>query len=236
MIGSHLNSEKGNILWFVMIAVIFTALLTMVLTRSSSNVDQTGDREQITIKITQVLRYAKSIESAIQDLSIQGVSINDVSFENPRTDIDYTNPNCTENRCRLFHPEGAGLVYQPPPEGVGNDGAEWLFTGANNVGSEDNPVGTFGAPRGNELLMVLEEASPRFCAQLNRQFSITEKEEIPRDSSGILKDPYIGTFGDQLKILDGDPEPFEFDRQRFGCFRDGPGNKNETFYYVLLAQ
>jgi len=230
------HSERGNILWFIMIAVIFTALLTMVLTRSSSTVEQTGDREQITIKITQVLRYAKSIESAVQDLSIQGVSINDVSFENPVTDVDYAHPNCTDNRCKIFHPEGAGLRYQRPPDGVAPDGAEWGFTGDNNVGSEDRPVGTFGAPRGNELLMILERANPSFCAQLNAQFGITKTAEIPRDGSGILKEPYLGTFGDELKVLEGDPEPFEFDKQHFGCFKNGLGQDSEAFYYVLLAR
>ncbi|MEM7679391.1 MAG: hypothetical protein AAF182_00080 [Pseudomonadota bacterium] len=229
------QTERGNILWFVMVAVIFTALLTMVLTRSSSTVEQAGDREQITIKITQVLRYAKSIESAIQDLSIRGVSINDVSFENAVTDVDYTNPKCQDNLCKLFDPAGAGLRYQRPPDGVAPDGAEWLFTADNNVGSEDDPVGTFGAPRGNELLMILERANPRFCQQLNRQFGITETPEIPRDG-GINLEPYIGTFSNELSVLEGDPDPFEFENQRFGCFRNGLGSEKETFYYVLLAQ
>ena len=233
------NSERGNVLWFVTLAVVFSALLTIIVTRGSSQVEETGKREQITVKITQVLRYAKSIESAIQDMRIQGISVNDISFENAKTDIDYRNRNCnddTDTRCRLFHRDGAGLTYLPPPAGVAEDGNEWIFTGDNNVGSEAGSVGSFGERSGNEILLVLEDVNTRFCAQLNRQFSITPDGSIPRDTQGISLEPYLGVFSSLENILDGDPQPFELDRQNYGCFFNGAGKKRPSFYYVLLAR
>lgn len=236
MIRSIKQNQRGNVLWFILIAVVFVGLLTMVLTRSSSNVEQTGDREQNRIKSGQVLRYAKSIEAAVQDMRIKLISESDISFENDGTEIDYYNPNCEINDCRVFDVGGAGLVYRDPPPGL-NDGSEWIFTGANNVGSEDNPVGTTSSRSGNDLIMLMPNANKDFCIELNRQLNIESSDDIPSDEGGIETTEFTGTYASALNIIDGDPSPFELDNQNAGCFIDQTADPDVIyFYYVLLAR
>ena len=126
-------NERGNVLWFILIAVALLGAITMVLSRGGSSVDQAGDIENRRVQSTQILRYTKSIEAAIQEMKLRGVSENDISFENAETAVDYTNANCTVTDCRLFDVGGAGLNYRDFPSA--NDGSEWIFTGANNVGT-----------------------------------------------------------------------------------------------------
>lgn len=234
------NNESGNVLWFILVGVVLLGLLTMILSRSGSNVDQTGDFEQQRIKSGQILRYAKSIEAAIQEMTLRNVSENDISFENSTTSTDYTNDNCdgANDRsypgCLLFDIEGAGLTYRNFPEA--NDGSDWIFTGANNVGTTAGPVGSTADVSGNDIIMLLPNMNESLCIQINRDLGVGTAGTLPVDTTGIDTTEYTGVFADSGPILlDGDPTPFELDNHYAGCFTDA--NASVTyFYYVVLAR
>lgn len=230
------SRQSGNALWFILLAVALMAALTMVLSRSGSSVDQSGDIEQIRIKAGQMMRYGKSIEAAIQNMILSGISENDISFENSTTATDYTNDNCTSTSCRLFHVGGAGLSYQAPPTGT-NDGSEWIFTAANNVGTTANPIGTTVQKTGNDLIMLLPNAKEALCKQVNRELGVGTAGTIPDDAGGAVTTAFTGAYPDSLNIIDGDSTPFELDGHAAGCFTDTNANPDVVyFYYVLLAR
>lgn len=227
-------AQSGNVLWFILVAVLLLGALTMVLTRSGSTVDQSGDVEQARVKATQIMRYGKSIEAAIQQMKLRGISENDISFENSTTATSYMNANCSVDECKVFNVNGGGLTYTDPPSGV-NDGSEWIFTGANNVGTTAGPVGTTAARSGNDLVMLLPEAKESLCIQINRDLDVGTAGTLPADATGIATTAFTGTFVSALNLIDGDPTPFELDRESGGCFTDT--NAGVTyFYYVLLAR
>ena len=230
------HRQSGNVLWFILLAVALIAMLTMVLSRSGSRTDQTGDIEQIRVKAGQILRTTKSIEAAIQDMRLRGVSENEISFENTSTSTDYTNAKCSNTDCRLFHVGGAGLSYTAPPSGA-NNGDEWIFTGANNVGTTAGPMGTTAARSGNDLIMLLPNANTALCKQINRELGVGTAGTIPTDATGISTAAFTGTFVNSLTILDGDASPFELNNQTSGCFTDTNADPDVTYFYaVLLAR
>jgi len=232
------EGERGNVLWFILIAVALIGILTAVVSRSGSSVDQTGGYEQKNISISKLLRYAKSLEAAVQNMKLNTISENDISFANDVTSTDYTNSSCDAAAdqswpsCLLFDERGAGLVYQNFPDL--NDGSDWIFTGAVNVGTSDDPVGTYGSGSGNDLIMLLPNASTALCTQLNTQYGIGTAGTIPVDTTGIDSTAFTGSYSG-LSVLDGDPSPFELNGQRFGCFVDDDAGI-QYFYYVLLAR
>ena len=230
------QSERGNVLWFILVAIVLMGLITAILSRSGTSVDQSGDTEQVRIKIGQMLRYTKSIESAIQQMKLRGIPENDISFENAVTATDYTNANCTMDDCKIFSVGGGGLTYQNPFAGT-NDGSDWIFTGANNVGTTDGPIGTTAARSGNDIIMLLPNATPEFCIQVNREVKLGTGGTLPVDTSGISTDEYVGIFdsSNPPTILDGDPSPFELDKKTSGCFTDNAAGIT-YFYQVLLAR
>ena len=234
------NSENGNALWFILIAVVLLGLLTMILSRSGTTVDQTGDYEQQRIKSGQIMRYAKSIETAIQEMQLRNISENDISFQNSDTVTDYTNDNCNDVNdrsypgCLIFNVEGAGLTYRNFPEA--NDGSDWIFTAANNVGTEDNPIGTTAEITGNDIVMLLPNVNQSLCIQINRDLDIGEAGALPIDTGGIDTDEFTGSFASGgPTILDGDPTPFELNGHNAGCFTDNDSGIT-YFYYVVLAR
>ena len=160
------NTERGNVLWFILIAIALLGALTMMLSRSGSSVDQSADVEQNRIKSGQILRYAKGIESTIEQMKLRGISENLLSFQNATTTVNYTNAACTSNDCKIFDGAGGGQAYQAPPKGS-NDGSEWIFTSANNVGTTAGPVVTTAAGSGNDLIMLLPKANDSMCKQIS---------------------------------------------------------------------
>jgi len=234
------QNEQGGVLWFILISVALIGILTAMLNRSGSSVDQAGNIEQMNIRISKVLRFAKSIESAVQNMKLNGISENDISFENSVTVEDYTNTGCDAAAdqpwpsCLVFDERGAGLVYQKFSDL--NDGSDWIFTGAINVGNADNPVGTYGSAVGNDLVMLLPNVSLSFCKQLNTQYGVGVAGTLPIDMSGVETNAFIGTFTG-LSVLDGDPNPFELNSEPMGCFIDGNAAPNvRYFYYTLMAR
>jgi hypothetical protein len=227
--------ERGNVLWLILLGVALLAAITMVLSRGGSSTDQTGDVENLRVRASQVLRHARGIEAAIQTMKLNGVSENDISFENPTTATDYTNANCGTTDCRLFHVGGAGLTYKNFPSA--NGGADWIFTAANNVGTTAGPIGDTAAVRGNDIVMLLPDARASLCVQINRDLGVGTAGILPIDTSGIATDAFVGAFaGGGPSILDGDPAPFELDNQNAGCFEDANDGNKVYFYYTVLAR
>ena len=234
------NQQSGNALFFILIAVVLLGALTMVLSRSGSSVDQSGDFEQNRVKAGQILRYAKSIEAAIQEMKLRDVSENDISFENSTTTTDYTNANCdaTGDRsypdCLIFDVEGAGLTYRN--FATANDGSDWIFTAANNVGTAAGPIGSTAARSGNDIIMLLPNVNESLCIQINRDLDVGTSGTLPVDTTGIATTAFTGAFPTGgPTVLDGDPTPFELNSQSAGCFTDDASGIT-YFYQVILAR
>ena len=213
--------ENGNVLWFILLAVALLAALTIVLGRSSSTVDQSGDVEQQTVKVSQILRYAKSIEAAVQEMRLRDVSENDISFwhdsdGNGTEDAsdDYFNANCTETTCKIFDAGGAGLVYTSPPSGVSSS-TDWLFVATNDV----TDVGTTNT----DLILILQDVRTSICAQINRMLDVS----YGGTESDVDFTEFTGTYTatEAIDLANG---------QEAGCIDyDNAGSTEPFFYHVL---
>lgn len=237
------QSQRGNVLWFIMIGVALLAAITMVLSRSGSSVDQAGNYEQNSVKASQILRYVRGLEAGIERLKqVNGCSENDISFEN-NISSGYTNSNSpTDNSCHLFEIEGAGLSWQNLPDGIFD--SQWesgnahykipFFTGmfeVRNVGQDCSAAAC------SDLTFIVSDLKLSMCEHINDLLSIN----APSGDGMTNYDPYNyapslfqGTFtfinsgsvlGEIMTGLEG---------ERAGCFLNM--GTNPTFYYVLLAR
>lgn len=234
------TSQHGNALWFILVAIVLLAALTVLLSRSGTSVDQSGDIEQLRIKSSQIIRWAKGIESVIEQMKLRGISESDISFENTITAQDYSNASCDAhadpNECKIFATGGGGQNYLNPPSGSAEAGAEWIFTGANNVGTAAYPIGTTASGAGNDLILLLPNANAALCTQINKDLEIAAGT-IPADATGIALTPFVGTYDAALVTIDGDGAPFELNGKASGCFTDTNATPDVTyFYYVVLAR
>jgi hypothetical protein len=234
------RNESGNVLWIILIAVALMGLLTFTLGRSGSSVDQSGDVEQASIKISQMLRFVQSLQAAAQDMKMRGVSESDISFANTVTATSYANTSCDAAAdrswpgCLMFDARGSGLTYIAPPAGV-NDGSDWIFTSANNVGTSADPIGTSGANTGNDLIAVLANMNQSVCIQINRKLGVSTGSTIPTDASGVITTAFTGAYTG-ANVIDGDPTPFELDGHAAGCITNTAPTPVTYFYSTILPR
>src|SRR5688572_13950247 len=106
----------GNALIFILIAIFLLAGLTVLLSRTGSQSEDTGGTEQIRIQASEILKYASGIQNAVQMLRNRGCSENTLSFWNKDTNTsggentgdDYYNASALTNKsCHVFNPAGA---------------------------------------------------------------------------------------------------------------------------------
>ena len=219
-----MSAQRGNALWFILIGVALLGALTMILSRGGSSVDQSGDFEQRQVKVSQMLRYAKSLEAGIQQMRLRGVSENDVSFwhdsdGNGTEDAsdDYFNANCTVTDCKLFDVGGGGLTYTPPPSGV-SDASDWIFSGDNDI----DTVGTTSP----DLVMFLPQVKASVCAHINRVLSTS----YGGTESNVDFTEFTGAYTATQAVN-------QAAGQEAGCVDYDPGSGVEPlFYYVLIKR
>lgn len=232
------SSESGNILWFLLIGIVLIGLLTALVSRGTSSVDQSGDVEQMRIVAGQILQTAKAFENAAQNMKLSGISESDISFQNNDTAVDYTNTKCADVSCRMFESGGAGMTYTAPPAGaLTTTNTEWIFTGANNVGTAAGPVGTTAPGRGNDLIMLLPNITQGVCRQINRLLEVNAPSYDPPVDEGISFAPFTGTYDPSAppKILEGNATAMELNSRSAGCFFD-TATSGYYFYQVLVER
>ncbi len=222
-----MKSQSGNALWFILIAVALLGALTMVLSKGTSNVDQSANVEQARIKASQIMRYAKSVEIALQQLQqTKGCSENEISFENT-TDTNYSNGNSpSDESCHMFQPEGAGLTWtsfgQTPLTGITTDTG---FTGDIMIrGLEGDTSGS-----GNELIFFAK-VSESLCTQINKELSISGATMVSGITTWAM--PFTGAFSGGIIIPDDGGAAFA--GKSAGCLTDDNGDF--VFYNVILAR
>jgi hypothetical protein len=232
----NFKSQSGNALWFILVAIILLGVLTMLLSRSGNYVTQSAEPERLRIMESQLVRYAKGLESAIEQMKIRGTSDDDISFQNTITAANYANADCTKTDCKVFDAGGGGQDYRAAASGV-NDGSQWVFTAHSNIGSTANPVGTTAAGSGNDIIMILPNVNPDLCIQINRDLRVGTPGTLPQESSALDLTPFTGTYdAGALRVIDGGVS-HELDGKSAGCFIATAPNPDVTyFYYVLLAR
>ena len=208
------KNESGNVLWFILITIVLIGLLTAILSRSGSNVDQTGNVEQERIKISKMLRYVKGVESAVQQMKLRGISESDLNFDKAAAN----STNCTSNDCKVFHVDGGGISYMAPPDGISASATDWVYVGTNNILN----VGTTSG----DLIIVLRDINDASCAQINRMLDVTKGSA----DNAIDFTVFDGSFSETQTIDNSGGHPS-------GCqiYNNGGSNEN-IFYYVLVRR
>lgn len=98
------GSEKGNVLFLILIAVALFGALTYAVTSSSRTGANTTEKEQAKLDQAVMDNYMSAINFGKMRLEMAGCS-----------SIDYTAPadqGAGDKSCHIFHPDGGGVAYQ----------------------------------------------------------------------------------------------------------------------------
>ncbi len=249
------SPQSGNALWFILLAIALLVALTITITRSSESTGENGSRDRNRIQASDILRQAKSIEQAIDQLRSRGVAENEISFENTYVS-GYANIKCgdstlntDDDRCRIYHPAGAGLTYKTPSSDWLDDQksasplyGEWYLYGTACIPD----VGTGGAGcdaslPSTDLILALPWIRRDLCIEINRLAGIenlsgpTRPPVIDGTAYKASLDKFIGIFEADSKI---DSTTASFTGHQSGCFEGDSANPNGGyhFYYAVIQR
>lgn len=234
------SSERGNVLFLILIAVVLFAALSFAVTQSTRSGGDDISKDNVRIAAAQITQYGTMIENAIVRLRVtNGCTDTDISFDNPIV-AGYAHTPPQPDKCKVFHPSGGGVSWQTPdPDWEGdNVGAplSMTFNGAHciqNVGTGGATCDTDGSNVNEELIMFINDISDAICMEINDRLGISNPGGAPPVTSGIVNvnAGFNGTYFNVFEITDG---AGTFTGQYSGCF-DFFGAIN-SYYHVLIAR
>ena len=248
------DRERGNALWFILVAIGLLGLLTVMLSRSGSNTNETGGYEQNVIAANEILSYAKNMENAVQGLLARDCSENELSFwhdsngdgiENASDNYFNTVSTRTDRSCHIFDVAGAGLTWDTPDERWHDKNYDtevwyddWNFTAASTV---VNAGTTCNSKTCTDLVAVLSFINQNICLRLNELVNLDNPSgSPPTENSSVSFNSNTNNFnGSNFTFQSG----IDITAQKFhsGCIKatslSGSSFPNTFhFYHVLHAR
>lgn len=172
-----MKKQSGNVLFLILIAVALFAALSYAITQSTRSGSGSAASEQADILAGEIIQFAGEANASFQRLRISGgYKPDDIEYTVSSTGV--LNSACTNQACRLNHPNGGRLINRPAPHKARRDPTS---------GSNDNYTFILGAIRGvgtaeSEILLLIGNLNYDVCAAINKRLGFT----------GILKPISLG--------------------------------------------
>lgn len=225
------NSQSGNVLFYILIAIGLIALLTVAI-RGNKSGSSSIDTEDAIIKMAQVSRFGQQVQEGIARVMANGVSEANIRFAHPLAHADYGDVSTTPSQ-QIFHPSGGNVAYLEPPEGI-NDGSDYEIYATTDIPQ----VGSAKA----DFILVLPNVTKAFCDAVNKAIGLDIVGTYPADlAGGTPTSIHGGTLwrynaGNRLNGTPNTLDPATFSKKPItqGCLvYAGPVYH---YFYVLMAR
>jgi hypothetical protein len=217
------HSQRGNILFMILLAVVLFAALAYAITSSMRGGGNNASSEAASAKAAAVMQYFSNMENTISRMMLVGdVKDYQINFYYNRSRYavfsSYDNPNCTESRCRVFDPAGGGLMPLDPA----------VYKKKNSPVDHEpyivyKPLANLGTAQ-NELLIELQGVDWNLCQAINANVGITSMPYgIPNTNAAQgSSQPYVHsgafTVGDNVPAGTQWAGPSTVTEKRMFCY------------------
>lgn len=238
-------TQSGNALIFILIAIFLLGGLTVLLSRTGSQSEDTGSAEQASIIVSEILKEASALQTAVQMLLSRGCSENTISFEATGTGqpTGFNNPQAPTNKsCHIYDPAGAGLQWINWPSKY----PQYFLTTFHPAPMARSGIQGLGkdctAASCSELYLFYRMYHAQaICSELNRRLNGTTYVTGVGGLHGGASSYYAGTFiaptVDNLGVPANGPT---YAGKKAGCYEDievyAAGQRYYDFYTVLIAR
>jgi hypothetical protein len=245
MMAADPKSERGNVMIYILLAVVLLAALSFAVSSSTRTGSTTALTDgQARTGAAEILTYANHLKTAAAKLNLRGCTATQLSFENPVVS-GYTNGSAPANKtCHVFDPAGGAISWVTPDASL-NNGTPWFYTGDAVVHNNSGVLSGSSAAEA-DLVMLLFGLPQNLCTQINARLGITG---IPDNSDSPIEDidKFTGSFSVGLHI-NGLPEaswpspcsnpstPINLCGRDAGCLFDVNGSSEYVFFQMLLAR
>ena len=237
------NSEKGNVLFLILIAVALFAALSYAVTQSTRTGGGGSDGETALISSAQLTQYPASIRTSVVRMILGGVDVGDLEFNAPS---QYTDCTAGFEYC-VFHPTGGGATYASAPTNMmaasgGNTTGKWVYNADNQIDllgistGDDTPIVSTA-----DLIAFLPGITDTLCSRINDELGLPTAAPT---ETGIEFTTEMVNDGSAPAICDscnagqtigtgGGGADNTLDAQPYGCFNQGGTN---VYFHVLVER
>lgn len=161
------HSQRGNVLFLILIAVALFAALSYAVTSSERTSGSDTKSEQTALVVSQVIQYGADLKSAYLRMKISNECTDDqISYENNFNEWSYVNSNApTDFRCHMFNPAGGSVAPLNPNIIDSNQpvvrSSQWQFLTTQSTGG-------FGSAT-DDLIAYGKVGSESMCKMINQK-------------------------------------------------------------------
>jgi len=165
------NSQNGNVLVYVLIAIVLFAALGFTLSRQTQNSNTKDiDAAKAELYAMEILTYSTQAKLAIDQMIFTGSRVNELDFTLPSEEGFLTEPYIN----KVYHPEGGGLSPANIPIKATKEISKspaygWYLGRFNNIEWTKNDR--------NDVLLTAHQISKIVCETINKK--ITDSKIIP---------------------------------------------------------
>lgn len=226
------NSESGNVLFLILIAVILFAALSYAVTQSTQTGTKGVEDDNAAISAAQIVQYPSGLRTSVMRMVLSGVALDELEFNGP----DHFDDLSSVPR-GVFHPQGGGAAFQEGSSSImeGDVAGPWFYNAefeVENIGME-----TTGSMDGNEIIAFLPGIRRGICMRLNKESGVAA---IPVATVNLttsfeknMDEGYVDPSGEIILGPKGTNGTDALKGQAFGCFQNSDGR---YVYYHVIAE
>jgi len=173
------HGESGNVLVYVLIAIVLFAALNFTLTRQTD----TGEAgflsdDEATLYANQIISYSAQAKSAIDQMIFTGISVDELDFTDP-SDAAFSTGTQSDRIKRVFHPEGGGLTIgrlsdDMVTSAISDPVSGWYLGRFNNV--------EWTTSSDHDVILVAYQIKEEICTKINERITGATTVPIMGDS------------------------------------------------------
>lgn len=217
------HSASGNVLIYVLIAVVLFAALSFALTKQMGSGGATGtlDTNKARLRAEELINYATSARSTIEQMrTMTNVLPQEFNFVRQGGAGYGTAPHTA----KVYHPAGGGLnIFNATDELFKSGSAKrgWVVQQGTNV--------AWSASSASDIIFTFLDVNPAICQAINER--LLKDDTVPATTVNS-SETFINGGGDDA---DFDASDCATCNQRLSfCIEDSDGN--DAFYNVILAR
>lgn len=227
------ESQSGNVLFLILIAVALFAALSYAVTSSTRGPTSGASNEQTLIGSAQITQFPAAVSNSIIRMVISGTSVDEIRFNRPSEFSTLDTPTIG-----VFHPQGGTAVYSQAPKNIMVSGTpgDWVFNGELEVPD----IGTTDASGSNDIIAYLIGIKQSVCKKIDEEYGIGSTIPVLSSdlSASYSKRMYDNGSSDYslptTDVSNIDDGSGSFDGQPFGCFQNAGGG--DYVYYHVVAE
>lgn len=229
------SSERGNVLFLILIAVALFAALSYAVSRSEGGGGTNTGSEAALILTTQITQFPVTVNAGILRMIINSTDLLNLEFNSPSDFGTLSN-----DTLGVFHPLGGAVTYAEVNADAMLNGQKgtWHF----NAEFEVEAVGTSvpGSTDGNDIIAFLAGIRPEVCARINENMSLAGPATVADNAYYTLAiadwdNAYTPPASEKVIGVTGNAALANLTGKPAGCYYVS-GSNQYVFYQVVIER